>query len=516
MSSTVHARLDEMGTGTSQMMLLLGIGFATFSESLEMGAVAPLHTALARTFGFSKLHRSELPLITFAGAGVGLAVSGPIADAFGRKFSLALSLVLIAISMICTSLLQEGASVNFVLALRFFSGFASAIQLPSGLALAAESCPRLTRSSLIFRIMFLSSLGYLLEAVGILYLMPGFGEEDTDRWRGFCLLTAAASLATLPLVLMLYESPCFLAVQGRGIECVNVLDGIAYYNGKEPLANTAALMSPRQYVDGESPAQAPGQAALRQRSLSHYPSAMGAAVTTSWLLVVILASIDSCRTFFVSGSSYLWKDLLALLDGSEMWTPANLNVIGSFAPLLGLIIGERVIHLGVRSVAFRASLIAGTSMIVLAHRNLRSSTFPMVLAMMCAKLTYGTLGTCVSLMKVESFPTEIRVSAFGVISVCAKVLCAVAPTMVEMLKGNETAESWKNSRLELYIWLLALSVLLSGVLSLLVPSPGVDKNELQDFVDPNQPQFIGDDVHIRTVGDYGTATSSTIIGTKTS
>merc|ERR1711976_729102 len=83
-------------------------------------------------------------------------------------------------------------------------------------------------------------------------------------------------------------------------------------------------------------------------------------------------------------------------------------------------------------------------------------------------------------MKVEAFPTEVRVTAFAIISMVAKVLCAMAPTLIEVLKGSEKAASWSAFHLNLYIGLLGVSVLLSGGLATWVPSG--EAKPLKDYV----------------------------------
>merc|ERR1719469_349404 len=115
----------------------------------------------------------------------------------------------------------------------------------------------------------------------------------------------------------------------------------------------------------------------------------------------------------------------------------------------------------------------------LLFESVRLEPLRMFLGMTVAKLTYGTLGTCVALMKLEAFPTEIRVSAFAIISVAAKLLCALAPTLIEMLKVSEVAESWSSERLTMYIALLLAAVLTTGLMSLFVRTP--DAAPLRDF-----------------------------------
>merc|ERR1719454_1566690 len=85
-------------------------------------------------------------------------------------------------------------------------------------------------------------------------------------------------------------------------------------------------------------------------------------------IFVLLAVIDSCRTFFVSGSSYLWKDLFYQVfdeTSNSYFSPANLNIIASISPLFGLVLAERFVYLGVRRVTFLTAIVATSALMAL-------------------------------------------------------------------------------------------------------------------------------------------------------
>jgi hypothetical protein len=95
--------------------------------------------------------------------------------------------------------------------------------------------------------------------------------------------------------------------------------------------------------------------------------------------------------------------------------------------------------------------------------------YKVVSIIVAVKLTYGPISTCVSLIKTEAFPTEIRASAFSFVSVISKIGCALAPTVIEALKGDGTADSWKMSELNDYTCSLAVAVMLTGFGFILIP-----------------------------------------------
>lgn len=197
----------------------------------------------------------------------------------------------------------------------------------------------------------------------------------------------------------------------------------------------------------------------------------------------MLAIIESGKTFFVSGSAYLQKDMFMLQQGKFSVPPGQLNVIASFTPFIGLMIGGRIVAMGTRRVTAAFALLAGLCLFLLAHEKLREIPWLVVLLMLCVKTTFGPLTTCISLIKVEAFPTEVRVTAFAIISLVAKVMCAFAPTLIEQLKGGHEASSWDPVLLSTYLALLCFGILTAGFLALFVPGVAGDGAQLEDFVD---------------------------------
>lgn len=465
-SVTVQDRLEQIGSGTYQHLLLAGVGGALLSECLEMGAVAPLHTALAREYSLTGHERAALPLVTFGGAGIGLFLAGPISERYGRKSALILSLSVFVVVMFATALLPASAPTGFVLLLRFASGLAGAIQVPAGSALLVESCPPSTRARLVFQASLLGSMGYVLEALLVHHLLPRFGEHPADAWRAFCMVVGASAVAVLPIVCLLSESPSFYAVNGDAATCVSVLDSIARTNGLPPMQTDVSVE--------QVPPAGQGQ------KLSGWLGNVCACLSPHWQLLALLAGVDSCRSFFTSGSSYLWKDLFILARGSSL-EPATLNVFANCAPILGIIISERLLWMGVRKVAFLSAAIAVVALAALTQPGVHFAAIPLVTCAMSIKLAIGPMSTCIGLIKAEAFPTEIRVTAYSAISIVAKMTALFAPVLIENLKGGVAASNWSSSALQFYIILLLVAAVLSGVLSLRVPGTTGDGGCLEDF-----------------------------------
>jgi MFS family permease len=498
-SSTVSSRVEALGVGLYQLLVVCCVGGVALCESLEMGAVAPLHSAIARVFGLSDSVRASLPAFTYAGSMAGLVVAGPMGDKWGRKATLMVSLFLISLSMALTAVLPAYVNPTVILGLRFLSGFAGAIGGPSGMSLAVESCPESVRSKVMFAIMFVGSLGYLCEAFAVEIFMPSFGEGQDDAFRAFCFVIATPALLSLPLTFVIAESPCFLAVKGRAEECARVLDNIAWWNGwgglRQHIRVPRVQASQLNVRDGTTISSLVWSTAL---AFLAYP----------WILGLLIV-IDSSRSFFMSGSSYLWKDLFNMPEVASQVSPSLLNVIASVSPLIGLLVGERIVKfLGVRTTCFACSAVAGSALLMLTFATLRGIPAMLLCLVLATKLTYGPLGTCICLMKLEAFPTEVRTTIYSFISMCGKLLCLLAPTMVEVMRHGEKATDWTDRNLSAYIWCLIVTSMATGLFALFTDGSADERKPLEDYVDPDASKKDADGKQISPVSRQNSAATS--------
>jgi len=489
-SASVHQHLHKLGLGCYQALVLVAIGLSTMAEHIEMGAVAPINAGLVTELGLSDNVRDMLPGVCFSGAAIGLMLAGPLSGLFGRKGVLVLSLIAVVTNMLVTSVLSKATSASVVVVVRFTSGVAGALQVPAGHALAVESCDGGIRARLMFGIVFFGSFGYLVEAVGMKAYMPKFGADQTDDWRGFCRFISAFSALSLPFVGCLVESPCFLAVRGDTTGCVQALNHMAAMNGK-PTIPIATLHVPDPYV---------GPTTL-QRLRTCMPTSIMRELGARWRLLFLMSLVEGGKTFFVSGFSYLLKDLLQRVhsDGTMM-TPATLNILVSFAPFLGLAAGERLLWLGVRSLIVSCAVLAAACLTQLVQEGVRSDASSLVFLVFAIKITWSPLNACISLMKLEAFATEIRVTAFAIISTNAKLFGIISPTVVELLKTDSSAEGWSSRSLSMYLYCLMASISMSGILAVLIPGTCGDGKPLEDFVDNGVTKLLSEKGE-----DYGAA-----------
>ncbi|MES2262202.1 MAG: MFS transporter [Pseudomonadota bacterium] len=173
-------------------------------DTASIGFIAPAVRA--------EWHLTAAALAPLFGAGLfglmaGALLLGPLADRYGRKPILVLSVAFFGLASLLSAFSTD---LTMLLVLRFLTGLGLGGAMPSTITLTSEYCPQQRRSGLV-TLMFCgftvgSALGGLLAA----QLLSSIG------WRGVLLIGGLAPLVLAPvLVLALPESLRWLILKGH-------------------------------------------------------------------------------------------------------------------------------------------------------------------------------------------------------------------------------------------------------------------------------------------------------------
>lgn len=157
-------------------------------------------------------HLTAAALAPLFGAGLfglmaGALLFGPLADRFGRKTILVLSVAFFGLASLASTAAPD---LTWLIVLRFITGLGLGGAMPNAITLTSEYCPDTRRSSLV-TLMFCgftigSALGGLLSA----QILTSFG------WRGVLLLGGVLPLLLVPILLRsLPESLRFMVLKRR-------------------------------------------------------------------------------------------------------------------------------------------------------------------------------------------------------------------------------------------------------------------------------------------------------------
>ncbi|KGF79162.1 4-hydroxybenzoate transporter [Massilia sp. JS1662] len=173
-------------------------------DTSSIGFIAP---ALRAGWRLSATELAPLFGIGLFGLMAGALLLGPVADRYGRKPVLVLSVAFFG----GTSLLSAFAhDMPALLALRFLTGLGLGGAMPTAITLTSEYCPQRRRASLVTLMFCGFTIGSAVGGAVAGQLLPTVG------WRGILVIGGVLPLLLAPvLVAMLPESLRWLVLRGR-------------------------------------------------------------------------------------------------------------------------------------------------------------------------------------------------------------------------------------------------------------------------------------------------------------
>lgn len=189
---------QAMTIGLCGLVLLLD-GFDTQS----MGFLAP---PIAEELGIPVSAFGPVFAAGLVGLMLGTMTSGPIADRWGRKWTLILSAFAFGAFSLVT---PQARTVDHLVVLRFLTGLGLGGAMPNVVALASEYAPKRLQQVLVTAIFAGMGAGALVAGVVSTWLIPLWG------WRSvFYVGGVAPILLAVVLIRVLPESTRFLAARG--------------------------------------------------------------------------------------------------------------------------------------------------------------------------------------------------------------------------------------------------------------------------------------------------------------
>lgn len=138
MKVTIEQTLDQAGAGPFQRNLLGVFGLVWAADAMQVLAVGFTAASIAATFGLTVPQALQTGTLFFFGMLIGAALFGRLADKYGRR-----RVLLITVACDAVFGLLSAFSPNFaiLLGLRFLTGIAVGGTLPVDYAMMAEFLP---------------------------------------------------------------------------------------------------------------------------------------------------------------------------------------------------------------------------------------------------------------------------------------------------------------------------------------------------------------------------------------
>jgi AAHS family 4-hydroxybenzoate transporter-like MFS transporter len=346
-------------------------------DSQSIGVAAPF---IADELGVKLADFGPIFSSALAGATIGAASFGPLADRFGRKTLLIIAVLLIGVFTILTVFAN---SVPTLVAVRVLAGLGLGGATPCFIALTSEYTPARLRAALVTLMWSAFPLGGLLGGLLNWYLIPHAG------WRAIFYLGGVAPLV-LAVVLFFYlpESIKFLLVRR------NDLTGVARIVAR---FGTSAAGGDARFVLDEKP--------LPGASIRHL-------FTDGRALGTLLLWVPFFMGFGVLTVAVLWTPALLKLNGIS---PANTAFVVAFNGLGGFIgqstSGRLIQRFGILPILIPAFLLGAAATVGLGYGASSIGLAAIFIGLIGVFMGLGTGGAIA--LAATIYPTPIRSTGVG-------------------------------------------------------------------------------------------------------
>lgn len=396
-SITMNDALDRAGAGAYQRRLMGIFGLVWAADAMQVLAVGFTAASIAATFGLTVPQALQTGTAFFLGMLLGAIGFGRMADRYGRRRVL---IVTVACDAVFGILSIFAPDFTILLVLRFLTGAAVGGTLPVDYAMMAEFLPAKNRGRWLVLLEGFWAVGTLVVALAA-WLASLSGVEDA--WRYIFAVTAFPALIGIGLRFLVPESPLYLLRTGRSEEAKVVVNSMLKTNGCATLDERTGIAQSEA-----SKGQGLFSPALRQRSIM---------ILAIW--------------FLVSVSYY----------GVFTWMPARLAGEGfgfvrgyGFLVLVALaqIPGYALAAYGVEKWGRKPTLIGFCLLSALGCLLFTLATTGAMIATSLLLMSFALLGTWGALYAYtpELYPTESRATGMGAAGAMARLGGLLAPSLL--------------------------------------------------------------------------------------
>ena len=347
----------------------------------------------------------QVPLQSFApvfvagllGLMCGAGVLGPVADRWGRKWTIVLSTLVFGLFSFLTA---YAASFNELLLFGFLTGIGLGGALPNVVALTAEYSPKRLQAIFVSMLFTGMSLGAMLGGLVASALLPVWGWQSVFYVGGLLPL-----VMTIILVAKLPESARYLIVHGASSERVSAI---------------MARVAPG-FADIRRVRLVPGAAALKGFSVGHL-------FTEGRALGTVLLWVPYFMNLLIIYFVISW--LPAILRQASMPISAGVTAISLFS--LGGIVGSLVQGISMQRLGSSRLLIAEfvAAVLLIGSLSVLPASFGLVAAVAFV-LGIAVQGAQAGLnaLVAEFYPTAIRSTGVGWALAVGRIGSIVGPIL---------------------------------------------------------------------------------------
>ena len=399
MQMTIDEALARGGAGRFQKRLLGIFGLVWAADAMQVIAVGFAAPSVAATFGLERPAALQIGTLFFLGMFVGAFVFGRVADRFGRRNVLLLTVGADAVFGLASVF---SPSFEMLLILRFLTGVAVGGTLPVDYALMAEFLPPKNRGRWLVMLEGFWAVGTIMVAVTA-WLAASYGAQAP--WRWIFLVAALPALIGVFLRLWVPESPMFLLKSGRQDDARRVVNRVLSANGAPTLAPDTELTMATPPEGAPTSIFAPG---MLKRTVG---------ILAVWFLVSL-----SYYGVFVWVPGWLANEGMGWVRGYGFLVILALAQVPGYA----------LAAYGVERWGRRPTLMGFLLLSALACFLFTLSLNPTLVAISLLIMSFALLGCWGALYAFtpELYPTNLRGTGMGTASAVARLGGIFAPTLL--------------------------------------------------------------------------------------
>ena len=406
----ISSRIDRLPSTPMLRKILLLTGIGWMFDAMDQGMVAGVMADIKINWGLSIGQVGFLGSVGLLGMALGAALSGMVADKWGRRTVIMLTLIIYGVASILS-----GLAINYpmLLILRFITGFGLGGELPAAATLISEFSPTKIRGRNVIFLESFWSWGWIIATLVSLLLIPVYGWRVAFIIGGVPALFAAVVRRAIP------ESPRYLESVGKMKEADEIVSKMEKQAG---ITNS---------LDG---IETNAQTTTHKMHVNFLDLWSKKYVRSTLVLWIVWFGINFGYYGFV-----LWTPTLLVTKGFTLVKSFEFILIMCIAQLPGYFsaayLVEKVGRKKVLSVYF-----AGTAIAAWLFGHAGSTPEVLIYGCMLYFFSLGAWG-CVYAYTPEVYPTAARASGSGWAAAFGRLGAFVAPLVVPIIYKVYGSES---------------------------------------------------------------------------
>lgn len=404
-SVNAGARLDRLPISAFHYRIFWLVGAGMFFDGYDLYVAGGVLAATIQS-KFSTLPQNlQFISLTFVGMTLGSLVTGFVGDAFGRRFTYQVNLLVFGLASLAAAFAQD---MNQLIACRFVQGLGLGAEIVVGYSTVTEFVPPRTRGRWLAFMAFIVVAGFPATSLLGYLIIPSWG------WRPMFVIAGIGSLIVWYLRKNLPESPRWLEAQGRTAEAEALLQAI-----EKEAAAAGPLPAPAPPV-----VLAPVSAMAMAK-----PPILQRMIVGAWVLITINTLIFGFVIFLPQ---------FFLRQGVTITNSLRYTVVLSAASLVGCAIGAYTADfIGRRWSIIGGSLVTIVAGYIYARFNAASDPTEILLTgFILIVAIYVQTAILYGVYTPELFPTEIRLRANGICNMFGRGATVASPFVIGYLMTN--------------------------------------------------------------------------------